>query len=313
MSRIDLNRKYNADCEKGCNQEERLKRTENDACMLIKSINDNLSVRCVGEWAEKKIYLLYQYFGIFAAGMKNKWPLKNYIEICSGPGICINRQNGNEFDGTAISIMKHEQFQHINRAIFYDYDNNAIEILNQRISNLKLSHKAIAKFGDYNDPNSICNELKALGPNCLNLILIDPTDCSVPFSLIEGIAKTLKHVDLIINVATKTDFNRNIQMAFGDAKRAEKYNRFLGTSQYFTSPENIALCNNKNYLKLRESFRKTYEISLRTIGFKFFDYTSVNNYYDILYATSNVKGIEFWKKASKNIDSSGQRSIDFEL
>lgn len=310
MSRIDLNRKFNAECEKGCNKEERLKRTENDACTLIKSINDNLSVRCVGEWAEEKIYLLYQYFGIFAGGMKNKWPL-NYIEICSGPGICINRQNGNEFDGTAISIMKHEQFQHINKAIFYDYDNNAIEILNQRISNLKLSHKAFARFGDYNIPASICEELKALGSNCLNLILIDPTDCSVPFSLIEGITKTLKHVDLIINVATMTDFNRNIQMAFGDPKRAEKYNRFLGTSQYFISPDNIALCTSKNYPKLRESFRKTYMDSLKRIGFKYFNYTSVKSFYDILYATSNEKGIEFWKKASKTIDSSGQRSLDF--
>lgn len=310
MSRIDLNRKFNAECEKGCNKEERLKRTENDACTLIKSINDNLSVRCVGEWAEEKIYLLYQYFGIFAGGMKNKWPL-NYIEICSGPGICINRQNGNEFDGTAISIMKHEQFQYINKAIFYDYDNKAIEILNQRISNLKLSHKAFARFGDYNIPASICEELKSLGSNSLNLILIDPTDCSVPFSLIEGITKTLKHVDLIINVATMTDFNRNIQMAYGDPKRAEKYNRFLGTSQYFISPDNIALCNSKDYPRLRESFRKTYMDSLKRIGFKYFNYTSVKSFYDILYATSNEKGIEFWKKASKTIDSSGQRSLDF--
>lgn len=310
MSRIDLNRKFNAECEKGCNKEERLKRTENDSCMMIKSINDNLSVRCVGEWAEEKIYLLYQYFGIFAGGMKNKWPL-NYIEICCGPGICINRQNGNEFDGTALSIMKHEQFQYINRALFYDYDNGVVEVLNQRIKNLNLNHKAVAKIGDYNNPDSICNDLKNLGSNCLNLLFIDPTDCSVPFSLIEGVINTLKHVDLIINVATMTDFNRNIQMAFGDPKRSEKYNRFLGTSQYFTSLDNRALCTSKNYPKLRESFRKTYQDSLKRIGFKYFNYTSVKSFYDILYATSNEKGIEFWKKASKTIDSSGQRSLDF--
>lgn len=310
MSRIDLNRKFNPECEKGCNKEERLKRTENDACSLIKSINDNLSIRCVGEWAEEKIYLLYQYFGIFARGMKNKWPL-NYIEICSGPGTCINRQNGIEFDGTAIAIMKHEQFQHLNKAFFYDYDNSAIDILNQRISNLGLSHKAVARFGDYNDPTSICKELNTLGTNSLNLIFIDPTDCSVPFSLIEGITRTLKHVDLIINVATMTDFNRNIQMAFGDSKRAEKYIRFLGTSHYFSSSDNREFCARKEYPKLREAFRKTYENSLRRIGFKFFNYTSVKSFYDILYATSSEKGIEFWKKASKTIDSSGQRSIDF--
>jgi hypothetical protein len=310
MSRIDLNKKYNSECEKGCNKEERQKKAENDTCMMVKSQNDNLSVRCVGEWAEDKIYLLHQYFGIFAGGMKKKWPL-NYIEICSGPGICINRQSGFEFDGTAISIIKHEQFQHINKAIFYDYDNNVVDTLNKRISHLNLSHKAVARYRDYNNPNSICAELKILGPNCLNLILIDPTDCSVPFSLIEKITATLKHVDLIINVATMTDFNRNIQMAFGDPKRAEKYIRFLGNGSYFSSSENIAYCANKNYPKLRESFRKHYAHSLENIGYKYFDFTSIRNYYDILFATSNPKGIEFWQKASKTIDSQGQRSLDF--
>ena len=209
--------------------------------------------------------------------------------------------------------MKHKKFQYVNRAIFYDYDNNAIEILNQRISNLKLNHKAVARFGDYNNPASICEELKVLGSNCLNLILIDPTDCSVPFSLIKGLANILSRVDLIINVATMTDFNRNIQMAFADDKRAEKYIRFLGDSCYFSSSENREFCNNKNYIKLREAFRNTYKYSLKRIGFKFFDFTSINNYYDILYATSNKKGIEFWKKANKTIDSSGQRSLNFEI
>lgn len=312
MSRIDLNRVVNAECEKNCNKEVRLKRTENDTCLLIKSINDSLSVRCVGEWAEDKIYLLHQYFGIFSVGMKNKWPL-NYIEICSGPGICINRHNGCEFDGTAISIMKHDQFQYINKALFFDYDQATIDVLNKRISNMKLSHKAVAKYGDYNNPNSIYEELKKLNPNSLNLILIDPTDCSVPFSLIKGLANILSRVDLIINVATMTDFNRNIQMAFADDKRAEKYIRFLGDSCYFSSSENREFCNNKNYIKLREAFRNTYKCSLKRIGFKFFDFTSINNYYDILYATSNKKGIEFWKKANKTIDSSGQRSLDFEI
>ena len=312
MSRIDLDRKYNPACVKGCNKEERLRMAENDSCSLVKSITDNFQVRCVGQWAEEKIYLLYQYMGIFAAGMKNRWPL-NYIEICSGPGKCINRQNGNEFDGTAIAILKHKHFKYINKAFFYDYDYNVIQTLNKRIVNLNLSHKAIAKWGDYNNPDELCEGLRSLGSNCLNLVFIDPTDCSVPFSMIEKIMDTLQHVDLIINVATKTDFNRNIQMAFAEEKRADKYIRFLGDDSFFSSLENRTLCDNKNHQKLRDNFRKSYENSLSRIGFKYFDYTPIRNYYDILFTTSNKKGIEFWKKATKVIDSNGQRSLDFGL
>ena len=60
MSRIELNRKQNPACSKGCNKEERAKKAENDVCSLVKSVNDNLSVRCVGQWGEEKIFLLHQ-------------------------------------------------------------------------------------------------------------------------------------------------------------------------------------------------------------------------------------------------------------
>ena len=69
----------------------------------------------------------------------------------------------------------------------------------------------------------------------------------------------------------------------------------------------------KAYTKLRKQFRESYMNSLNRIGFNYFDYTSINGFYDILFATSNPKGIEFWKKATKVIDSSGQRTLDFGL
>lgn len=310
MARIELNRINNPACIKGCNKDQRQLIAENDSCSLVRSIIDNLQIRCVGEWAEEKIYLLYQYFGIFAVGMNKKWSL-NYIEICSGPGKCINRQNGNEFDGTALSIINHDYFKLVNRAFFIDYDQNTIDALNKRIANLGFTHKALALRGDYNDPNSICNILQRLSKNSLNLVFIDPTDCSVPFSLIKKVKEALNHVDLIINVATGTDFNRNIPMAFSDELRADKYVRFLGDSDFFKSDENKNLCNNKEYTKLRSNFRKTYIESLKRIGFNYFDYTQIKSFYDILFATSNEKGSQFWKKATQVIDSSGQRTIDF--
>lgn len=311
-TRLELNRENNPLCNRNCNKEIRKKMSENDLCLKVKSSKDNLPVRCVGEWAEEKIYLLNQYFGIFAEGMKKKWKL-NYIEICSGPGRCINRSNGQEFDGTAISILQHKSFVHINKALFYDYNDNVVNTLNQRISNLGLLKKAEAKHGDYNNPESICQDLEKFDSDSLNLILIDPTDCSVPFSLLEKIASCLSHFDLIINVATNTDFNRNIPMAFYDTDRAEKYIRFLGKSDFFESTNNQTLCYYKNYSMLRRYFREAYQESLKKIGFNYFDYTPISNYYDILFATSSKKGIEFWKKATKVIDSSGQRSLSFEI
>jgi len=130
--RYDLNYSYNNDCLKECNKKTRKQVTENDLCDLTKSVNDYLPIRCVGEWGMEKIYLLIQYFGIFATAMKDKWPSINYIEICSGPGRCINRNRGTEFDGTALSIIRHDAFKYIDKALFFDFNDSVIETLNSR-------------------------------------------------------------------------------------------------------------------------------------------------------------------------------------
>lgn len=148
--RIRLNEIQNSFCKKGCNREDRQEVAENDICTNVKSVFDKLPVRCVGEWGIEKIYLLNQYFGIFSIGMKNVWKGEiNYIEICSGPGRCINRKNGNEFDGTSLSIVRHKAFQFIKKAIFFDFNSLVVDTLNERFKNLGIT-KAKAYLGDYN-------------------------------------------------------------------------------------------------------------------------------------------------------------------
>ena len=307
MTRIDLNSKPNSLCSKKCNKEIRHLVTENDLCSMVFSVEDNLPVRCVGDWAEQKIYLLSQYFGIFSEGMKRKWEL-NYIEICSGPGRCINRRNGNEIDGTALCVLKHKSFMNINKALFFDFNNTVVNVLNQRIEQIGATN-AKALFADYNNADELCITISLeIRPTSLNLVLIDPTDCSVPFDLIERIKKTIPNVDFIINVATGTDFNRNIPMAFQNEERAKKYRKFLGNDLFFKDLTNMDLCDRRKFNELREKFRMTYQNSLKEIGFNHFDIELVEHYYDILFAASHPRAIEFWHKATK-IKYDGQRSL----
>ncbi|MDR0940399.1 MAG: three-Cys-motif partner protein TcmP [Mediterranea sp.] len=312
-SRIDLNGCKNGSCHTKCNKEARAKLSEDDLCKDVKSVCDSLSVRCVGKWAEKKIYLLYQYLGIFATGMKDKWSEINYIEICSGPGRCINRESGEEIDGTALAVVHHPAFQYLHKAIFFDYNPVVVEVLNKRIEAIGLTSKAIAQRGDYNNPESICTILsqQCSTTRSLNLILIDPTDCSVPFALVKRIKKTLQNVDFIINVATGTDFNRNIPMAFDDKERAAKYETFLGDTTFFHNAINIELYRNRDYSTLRNKFREAYQNSMKSIGHTFFDLNMIEHYYDILFAASHYKALEFWNKA-KAIKYDGQRELSFE-
>ena len=173
MTRIDLNSKPHPDCATKCNKALRQSITENDLCILLNSVEDGLPVRCVGQWAEQKIYLLYQYFGIFSEGMKHKWEM-NYIEICSGPGRCISRTYGDEIDGTALCVLKHKAFKNINKALFFDFNDTVVNVLNQRIEQIGAGN-AKAFIADYNKVDELCCKIiSEIKPESLNLVLIDP-------------------------------------------------------------------------------------------------------------------------------------------
>ncbi len=314
MSFADLlNEISNPDCVTGCNKEKRKEIAENDLCSKVNSAIDQLSVRCVGEHAVQKIHFLIQYFGIFATGMHTKWNNKiNYIEICSGPGRCINRKTGDEFNGTALAILEHPSFKYLNKALFFDADTSVISALTERINSRNISN-AFVHYGDYNNDTDICRKLvEEISKDSLNLIFIDPTDCSVPFQLIKSLKEVIPNMDLIINVASGTDFNRNIGSALMDQVKYKnsiaKYAQFLDGMDFFENPDNLVKAQQGKYMELRNLFREYYRINLLKIGYRFFKFNSVANFYDLLFATSHERGIDFWEKATR-IRFDGQRKL----
>lgn len=311
--RLDLNYVLNKECKQRCNKLDRKEIAENDLCGGTNSTFDGLPIRCVGNWGMQKIYHLVQYFGIFSNGMKNKWNGElNYIEICSGPGRCVSREDGMEFDGTALSIIKHKAYKNIRNAIFFDFNHVVVDALNKRISNLGIGN-AKALFGDYSRPQDLCDSIhNTINTNSLNLVFIDPTDCSVPFSLISHIAQVLPNADLIINLASGTDFNRNIINALLNqesyTKTVSKYSKFLGSSNFFKEPVNINFATEKNNQSLRNNFRESYKNSLNQVGYEYFDFKRIMHYYELLFATKHKTGLTFWEKANK-IGFDGQREL----
>ena len=54
--------------------------------MEVEMNQQSTNVPVVGEWGEIKYKLLEQYVGRFATGMKDKWDVRVYIDLYSGPG-----------------------------------------------------------------------------------------------------------------------------------------------------------------------------------------------------------------------------------
>ena len=51
-----------------------------------------------------------------------------------------------------------------------------------------------------------------------------------------------------------------------------------------------------------------YKKNLENIGYRFYKFNSVANFYDLLFATSHERGIDFWNKATL-IRFDGQRKL----
>ena len=301
---MNLEEKFNVACVRCKNKTSRAS-DEFGLCKTVRSLDDGLPVRCVGSWAKEKIYYLTRYFDIFATGMQNKFNL-NYIEICSGPGRCICRESQGEIDGTALAIVKHVSFQHIEKAVFIDYSSEVVDTLNERFRKLGTSGKAKAFLGNYNDLDTLKNAFAELKLNSLNLVFIDPTDCGIPFSTIEFIAKKFAKVDFILNVATYTDIGRNLKNIFERGYNDDKYKAFLGKN-YANMSDKIDF-SKMTSADARRLFKDAYIENFKSIGFNYSRLEKIEHYYDLLFVSKSKKGLDFWEKISK-IKPDNQRTL----
>jgi three-Cys-motif partner protein len=315
QQRIDLAEEKNEQCQIGCDKQQREAYEEDASCGRVKSVFDGLPVRCVGPWAKEKIYFLQRYFDLFSIGMRELWKPSGlgYFEIGCGPGRCIDRRAGVEFDGTALAIMKSASFANLKAARFIDIEPQVVGSLNSRISAIGQGYNAQAITGSYTDGHFIASTIKSLNSNGLNLVFFDPTDCSVPFSTLREIHNSGVRFDLIINVATKSDFSRNIGQAidFPGYDVRKKYECFLGDPAFFSSSEVISHKNNNDFESIRRLFAESYQAMLSTLGFHHFGRVEIDKYYELVFASGHSRGLDFWQKAISGITITGQRSWAF--
>lgn len=307
---LELGEVENGDCRR-CGRQARKAIIDEGVCEEAVSVVDGLPVRCVGEWAYDKIYRLVSYFGIFTRGMKNRWIGLNYMEVCSGPGRCIRKNDGIEMDGTALAVIKHPIFRLLTKAVFVDNNIKVLDTLNSRIKAANAKDKAVAIEGNYHEPERIRQIADSLPKRCLNLCFIDPTECDVPFETIAAIHDVLIKVDFIVNVALGTDVTRNIgdavlNPAFGVARK--KYETFLGSPGFCAREDVKKAAELDRHSELRRLFVREYVAQFGKRGFLSCDPIPVRNYYYLLFFSADKKGIEFWNKACK-IGPDNQREL----
>ncbi|MBN2758596.1 MAG: three-Cys-motif partner protein TcmP [Bacteroidales bacterium] len=304
---VPLQTLENTKCDQCTNREERKRHEIEGYCNVI-DFDDNLPIRCVGDWGKDKITFLRKYVDIVAKAMKNQF-IVNYIEICSGPGRCVDNHSYELIDGSPLTILTCDNAKYISNFLFVDFDKKTIDILNQRINMSKrikqeVKDKSKIIIGDYTKPNELVTKIKKIIPQTyqtLNIIFIDPTNFEVPFNLYHEIINKLNRVDFIINFPFGMDLNRNIcnaiknpnGLSYSKYKKAIPYPNKLNTQEY----KNLAF-KNGNY-DLVNFIKKDILLEFKLQGYKFSSSYKIKHYYELIFFSKSNKGLEFWKDASK--------------
>jgi len=223
--------------------------------------------------------------------------------------------DGEEIDGTALAIVNHPRVEHLGKGLFIDVNPEIVDTLNSRFTALRGAGRATAYRGDYTDATSIAQTLDALPSQCLNLVFVDPTDCSVPFATVKTVFETVKNADLLINVSIGTDVSRNIARVVLDpsfCRTRERYAAFLGDDAFFSRSDVVEAASAGQVDRLRQLFAEEYKARLAEHGFVYTDLQPIRHYYYLLFASRSRKGLEFWREAC-TYSPSGQKEMNLGL
>lgn len=308
VKKLDLHRRKADNCIRCKNSDERkAHQDEYGYCQLVDP-SDHVGVRCVGDWGADKVVFISTYVDITGKALQYKFKNYYYIEICSGPGLCVDFKAGEEFIGTALASLLTEGARHYAKLFFFDLNPVTVESLRKRIDESpdipdEVKAKAVVSVGDYSEPSSIISVLKYHIPNYkkgLNVVFVDPTDMSVPFELYQAMIDFGRGTDFIINFADGTDLKRNIKLVFEkpDSPGNRKYRKVLETTDFFDDPSNIEHANKGDFKYLFNEFEKIFIKSFSDRGYSHIHEKRILWYYKLLFLSKNELGGKFWKQAS---------------
>lgn len=239
----------------------------------------------VGPWAKDKLFYIERYCYIFNAGMKNKWPVRSYIDLFAGPGRCLIEGTKQEIDGSPLIALKCQvPFTHY---FFNDIEPSLIESLQTRTESL--DSKSICYFR--RDCNGIVDELvQALPSSSLFFCFIDPTNWQINFDSIRKLTEG-RQMDLAVTFhvgamkRTASNPPRDLLSFFPDSSWQHDYEEAERTHK------------STGYVLL-----EAYKRGLSGLGYRAIkDYVLERNtrnvpLYYLIFASKHPKGAEFWDK-----------------
>ncbi|MFB3853561.1 MAG: three-Cys-motif partner protein TcmP [Vicinamibacterales bacterium] len=267
---------------------------------------DGLAARPSGEWAREKLFIVARYIDIFTTGQKRKWPQCAFVDLMAGPGICIERETGEEFPGSPLLALRTKTpFTH---AVFVELDARLRAALAQRTSAPDLRPVPTILEGDCNS-SCVVDEIRRTVPaNALTLAFVDMLGLDVHFATLRRLTAG-RRMDLLITFQVN-DLTRNVRRAIA-AGGDERMDAFFGSDEWLARVREVPRGEYANILT------DYYAERLRTLDYPYCDRhrapmkNSKNApLYRLLLASRHERAGDYFQKIA-TIDWSGQRAFPF--
>ena len=258
---------------------------------------DGLPVLMQGSWSQDKLYFVDYFSSLFNGGMKNRWPIRAYVDLFAGPGLCKDRSTGNEFFGSPLAALNCKTpFTHL---FFNDIDEGFIRALSQR-------QKRLYPSANVEYLNLDCNQAAQaiatrIPKSALTLVFVDGWNYEMQFDSLAYLGRR-SSTDLIVTFHT-VPIKRNAHHSI------EAVDAFLDDKDWREHLKSQSDISNPPTTVLIDTFRKGLK---RKLGYtQFGEPMSIKNskgstIFHLLFASKHPKGLDFWEKSSTKLRS-GQR------
>jgi three-Cys-motif partner protein len=163
----------------------------------LQPTDDGLPMRSSGPWAAEKLDYLRRYIDIFETSMREKWPIRNYIDLLAGPGKNCVRDTGQILLGSPLLALT--TTHPFTGYYFVDFEQTNVDALQERCRAAEHSDKVRVFSGDCNVVvNRVLVELTPEASRSLNLAFLDSEGLELRWDTVAKLA-SLKRMDLIIN------------------------------------------------------------------------------------------------------------------
>jgi len=276
---------------------------------------DDLLMRETGAWAAEKLDYLARYIDVFETSMRQKWPVRCYIDLLAGPGKNVVRDSGAILLGSPLLALT--TVYPFTGYFFTDILDENTKALQQRCTASPHSQRVDIRTGDCNDlVNDIVARIKRDDRHSLNLAFLDPAGMELQWKTVARLA-TVRRMDLIINYP-QGGLNRSMPQAF-ETKGQTSVDDFFGSREWREIYQDWQ--NRESLLGIHRRLIDFYRERLQDLGYtevlrddQVGDEPLIRNarrrapLYRLLFASKHPLGHDFWHKVTRR-DIHGQARL----